>query len=135
MYLFIHTNHKDQGFFSLERKYQKPYDYIDKGPKQEMKIKAIHTASQKNKELEAKNKIPGRLSLMGNVQTSHGNHILNTIANGGSVAEKIGTMSRADDPIWSSDNILFFHHQTEKSSILIYKEFSRITKTINLIEK
>lgn len=108
MYLFIHTNHKDQGFFSLERKYQKPYDYIDKGPKQEMKIKAIHTASQKNKELEAKNKIPGRLSLMGNVQTSHGNHILNTIANGRSVAEKIDTMRRADDPIWSSDRKVIY---------------------------
>lgn len=116
MYLFIHTNHKDQGFFSLERKYQKPYDYIDKGPKQEMKIKAIHTASQKNKELEAKNKIPGRLSLMGNVQTSHGNHILNTIANGRSVAEKIGTMSRADDP--SGAQTTFYSFTTKQKSHL-----------------
>lgn len=100
-----------------------------------MKIKAIHTASQKNKGLEANNKISDRLSLMGNVQTSHGNHILNTTANGHFVAEKIDTMSRVDDPIWSSANILFFHYQTEKSSILIYKEFLQITKTINLIEK
>lgn len=42
--------------FSLERKYQKPYDYIDKGPKQEMRIKEIHICFPENKELEARNK-------------------------------------------------------------------------------
>lgn len=93
--------------FSLERKYQKPYDYIDKGPKQEMRIKEIHICfPEKKKELEAGNKIPGRLSLTGNVQISHGNH---TFSN---TTEKTGIVSRVDGAI------LFFHYQIEKSSIL-----------------
>lgn len=38
---------------SIERKYQKPCDYIDKGPKQEIRAQEIHICFPENKELEA----------------------------------------------------------------------------------
>lgn len=37
---------------SIERKYQKPCDYIDKGPKQEIRAQEIHVCFPENKELK-----------------------------------------------------------------------------------
>jgi hypothetical protein len=86
--LFIHRSQRSGVFFSLERKYQKPYDYIDKGPKQEIRIQEIHICFPENKELEVRNKIPRCLSFAGNVQISHGNHMFSkTAANDSIVAE------------------------------------------------
>lgn len=39
---------------SIERKYQKPCDYIDKGPKQEIRAQEIHVCFPENKELKDK---------------------------------------------------------------------------------
>lgn len=38
---------------SIERKYQKPCDYIDKGLKQEIRAQEIHICFPENKELDA----------------------------------------------------------------------------------
>lgn len=73
--LLIHyaTHRSKRSVSSIERKYQKPCDCIDKGPKQDIRAQEIHISFPENKELrDHRNKTPSRLSFRGNVQVSHG---------------------------------------------------------------
>lgn len=53
--LLIHntTYRSHKSVSSIERKYQKPCDYIDKGSKQEIRAQKIHICFPENKVLEA----------------------------------------------------------------------------------
>ena len=49
--LICNTTYRSQrSVSSIERKYQKPCDYIDKGPKQEIRAQEIHICFPENKE-------------------------------------------------------------------------------------
>lgn len=74
--LLIHnTVYRSQSSVSsTERKYQKPCDYIDKVPKQEIRAKEIQICFPENKELEAtETKHQVVFSFIENVQISPGN--------------------------------------------------------------